>query len=1445
MSRNSLKLVLPLVGLFLGLTPGGYAQQGAAQNSAPVPAGASVRGDLDGDRRVTAADAQLLRDYLVGKGLHPDAQHLLLVGDVNGDGRLTAVDATIIARFAAGHDVSRFPVGQPLVDTPQEAGLDILAQMVCTARVDTKSIACESARPQAPGRPELIVGGQNLYVKLTSSNVVVVPGGNFSFDVTVQNLIPQPLGTTDGTTPHANGVRVFFHSGPTNTTAGAPGGMVSVSNPDGTGTFTGTNQPYFQYSGTALGPDGILSQNETSNTRNWVISRSGGVNTFVFTVYVAAEVQYPDGWISLYPVAAPTDRTPGLRSDTLWMDEPALQLVDTIRGPAGNTGGKYAGTTTWSSSNTGVVTVSSSGLVTQVAPGTATVTATSGPRTGAVNFVVRQFQANGDTFSQTVTGNVGVNTANTSPSLSATSNDVFRDGTTISFFGWQGTSGKSQQGGDVSVTTSGADMGKFTYNPPAGYEGADSVEYTITHGSTSSTAKVAITVSGMIWFIDNGAASCTTRASGCGRLTSPYSSLAGFAAENDGTGNNPAANDNIFLYQSGTGYGASLTLLNGQKLIGQDASASLSTITGISPITGSDALPTMDTGGAAVTLNGADGINLGSNNTLRGLTLANTAGEAIGGTSFGTLTLADGSTQATDVTISASGQALSLTTGTIAGNFASVGSTGGTNNVSLTSVNSSGTLTLGGTLSGATGTSINVSGGNVSLTHAGNVTQGNAAALLSVSGSHTGTLTFNTGTLSATAGTGLQFDNADGTYNFNGTTTLNGGDAAIDVLNGSGGTFTFGSGASITSPTNHVVQIANSSPTFSYAGSFSKSSTGVGIALTSNNGGTVTFSGSSQSLSTSTSNAVSMTSNTGTTLNFTGGNLALTTTSGIGLNASNGGTLVVTGANNTINSTAGTALSVSSVAIGGSGLTFKSISAAGGTNGIVLSSTGSGGLTVTGDGASSSGNTTRGRTTVGSSGTLVLGSGGTISNTTGDGISLTSAQDVVLRNMVISGAGGTTVDGTKNGIDAQSVTNLTVDNTYITGSAGNSGLYASSVSGLALTHVEINNNATTSGVENGGVSISNVDLNNVTGTLTVSNSLIANSRLNAFDLINSSGTVTAVVSNSEFHNASISRRGNNAFSVEGHGTANISTNITGSSFHDVAAKGFQYVSDGSAGGGTLSIATSSFEMSNSAISISHGGQGGTDLKFNINGNSIRQNTTDVYTDDGVSTTSTAIITQLNSASAVGADLIGYIQNNTIGASSTSKASATGFGINVDHYGQGNATIQISGNVIRDIGSSSAAGIFWGMGVCSTSTSANCSSRVGNLTVSGNDVYSTVNGLSGVNVANGTNSGDAGTLCLHIGSSSTASPLNTRFSVPAGTGRRGVRVSVNHGGVTRLQNYTGATYTSGPATDANTFLNSTQVATTISPNTLAPVVFGTTDSGRKVEPAPSACSTPVL
>ena len=170
-----------------------------------------------------------------------------------------------------------------------------VAALRCTASVAQAAVSCESidpatgvrtaALPGAPSQEVHIVGGQGTYIRLASSNVTYA-GGTFAFDVTVQNLSDQAMGTADGATPHADGVRVFFHDGPT-TTGGS--GTIEVSNATGTATFTASGQEYFQYDGAELGADGILASAETSSAKSWQLSVPAEVTTFSFVLYVATE----------------------------------------------------------------------------------------------------------------------------------------------------------------------------------------------------------------------------------------------------------------------------------------------------------------------------------------------------------------------------------------------------------------------------------------------------------------------------------------------------------------------------------------------------------------------------------------------------------------------------------------------------------------------------------------------------------------------------------------------------------------------------------------------------------------------------------------------------------------------------------------------------------------------------------------------------------------------------------------------------------------------------------------------------------------------------------------------------------------------------------------------------------------------------------------------------
>jgi hypothetical protein len=295
--------------------------------------------------------------------------------------RLAVPGAAMLALAAcADSGAPLTPASHPSPTAPVE-----VAAVTCTASVAAGRVTCDA--PGGAGSRSLVVGGQNQYVTVTSSNVAYNVGTeDFAFDVTVQNLIPQPMGTTDGTTPDAAGVRIFFSSGPSATSgAVGPTDSIAVTGHDGSATFTAAGQRYYQYSGAQLGGDGILSTNETSSAKTWHIHVPPTVLTFGFTVYVAAEVPFPNGFVGVTP-AADTVTAGGSQS-----------LAATVYTAVGNP--VPGASVTWGTSDPSVATVDASGNVTAVAPGAVQITATSGVRTGSAAVSVCPNLSVGGTYS--------------------------------------------------------------------------------------------------------------------------------------------------------------------------------------------------------------------------------------------------------------------------------------------------------------------------------------------------------------------------------------------------------------------------------------------------------------------------------------------------------------------------------------------------------------------------------------------------------------------------------------------------------------------------------------------------------------------------------------------------------------------------------------------------------------------------------------------------------------------------------------------------------------------------------------------------------------------------------------------------------------------------------------------------------------------------------------
>ena len=345
-----------------------------------------------------------------------------------------------------------------------------------------------------------------------------------------------------------------------------------------------------------------------------------------------------------------------------------------------------------------------------------------------------------DTYS--AIGNVGISVPAASGALI---NDNDPDGGSVSVIP---AAGGSASGGAFSISSNGS----FSYLPPVGFEGADSFSYTVQDSDgNQDQATVFITVSDVIWFIDNSAGG-----GGTGHLSNPFNSIAAFnatAADDPG--------DVIFIYTGSGNYTSGLPLQNSQLLVGQGASASLASIAGITVPPHSNALPS--TGGThpVLTNNSGNGITLGSGNLVRGLNVGNTSGVGItdSGLTVGSLTISE-------VSISGTG-----------GGFEA--DNGGTLNVSFTSLSASSSTDEGIHINAAG--SFNTSTGSISTTGIPAVViDGNATIALGV--------TLQSVSSSTGANTGITIQDTTGTFTVAGTGSAGTGGTIANKTGGDGST---------------------------------------------------------------------------------------------------------------------------------------------------------------------------------------------------------------------------------------------------------------------------------------------------------------------------------------------------------------------------------------------------------------------------------------------------------------------------------------------------------------------------------------------------------------------------------------------------------------------------------------------------------------------------------
>ncbi|MEA2941087.1 MAG: hypothetical protein QOD09_1616, partial [Bradyrhizobium sp.] len=634
--------------------------------------------------------------------------------------------------------------------------------------------------------------------------------------------------------------------------------------------------------------------------------------------------------------------------------------------------------------------------------------------------------------------------------------------------------------------------------------------------------------------------------------------------------------------------------------------------------------------------------------------------------------------------INFTGGTKTLNTGT--GDAVSMSSNTGTSSVNFTG----GGLDIDTT--NGTGFQASVAG-TYSVTGTGNsiTTNGNGSALnLSFVTIGAGGLNFDSTSSTNSTGPGVAIAGATGGTIALGSGSISGsdGDAFRVGDNGAtanaGGTsaITYGGSISKTDGTGQAVDIqdrAAGAGNITLSGNITHNlAANTGILLDDNAAGTITFSGASKAITSTTATAVNLTDNAGATIAFTNGGLVVSSTTGNGFNATGagpaattGGTVTVEGSGNTITSAGGTALNVVHTTIGANELTFQSIAANGGTNGIVLNNTGTtGGLNVTGTGLSARD-----------------GTGGTITGTSGDGVLLTNTSQVSLTHMNINSTGGQGVMGSgvngfvSNWNSFSANGNATKEGAIRFGfetDPSATGLTGGAIGSATETRID---NTLISGSFERGVSIFNNS-----GTLTqlnVHGTTIQNSTNGSGMLLElrDAAVATADLQNSTF-------TGNKAAGFQGTGTdtSNLTVNAIGAGGH-----------------------SNTFSNNNDGVLI--GSSGSADVTTEFSNNTFSGN------HPGVAIT----VSTFQSSTASGS-LSAKILNNNI----TIPATGLNDGIQALMSGTGTPQhIKIDGNTINDSGTG-ANGIF--VGTPDAGTTPNFTAIITNNTVTMNDHVNSGNGI---------------------------------------------------------------------------------------------------------------------
>ncbi|MFN7985947.1 MAG: Ig-like domain-containing protein [Thermoanaerobaculia bacterium] len=545
------------------------------------------------------------------------------------------------------------------------------------------------------------------------------------------------------------------------------------------------------------------------------------------------------------------------------------------------------------------------------------------------------------------------------------------------------------------------------------------------------------------------------------------------------------------------------------------------------------------------------------------------------------------------------------------------------------------------------------------------------------------------------------------------------------------GTFSAPAGSSITNATGTDFNVNAGNAAVTYGGTITDT-TGRLVSVTSTTGGTKSFTGAITDSGSGTGQGVFLNSNTGATISFAGA-LTLSTGASDAFTATGGGAVTATDTTSTLTTTTGTALKVQNTTIGATGLKFRSISANGGPNGIVLDTTGaSGGLTVVGTGSAGSGGTIRN----------MVGADGAVA---GSGIYLNSTSNVSLDRMQLN-------DFQNFAIRGIGVTGFTLSNSVINGTNGNNGA--------------------------GGFNEGSVSFSNLAGSVSITSTSISGGFSDNFRVVNTAGSLNRITFNAVTIGANSTASGNDGITLEAQGSSTLNVTVQNSFFTSSRGDLFQLnllgssVSDLVFTGNTLSNNHPAIATGGGGVTISGGDNttpSGVTLTYNIANNTFRDANGHAVlivksTDPGMFT--------------------GTFTNNTIGvAAIANSGSVAGDGIKLQSAGLGTFSATVTNNQIRQYNN-------FGIEMM-TGGGASAMSGVFKAAVTGNTVSNPGTGglpMNGIHLNGGTVPGDTYSICVDIGG---AGALANTINGSGANGGTDVRVRQRQATTVRLPGYGGA------------------------------------------------------